>query len=112
MLLPVLLPALLSLSITVVASPTPAPAANVDVGPVLAARADKSARQQCQQFSLSRDVAGQDVELFRQRYVEAGTFVNLTSGAGSIATDKLPAFCRECDGHETPRPPCPVRLDY
>ncbi|KAM0790723.1 hypothetical protein ACM66B_004578 [Microbotryomycetes sp. NB124-2] len=57
-----------------------------------------SSAQKCQSFKLDKfqvgDRAGQDVELFQQTWVPANTFLNLTSGSGTLVSSALPAFCR------------------
>ncbi|KAK4057109.1 hypothetical protein OIO90_002009 [Microbotryomycetes sp. JL221] len=84
------LTALLAAQATVLAAPPPKdrpspPSSSADI-------------KKCTDFKLKGfqvgEVQGQDVELFRQTYVPANTFLNLTSGSGSVRTSSLPAFCR------------------
>ncbi|KAK4052359.1 hypothetical protein OIV83_002161 [Microbotryomycetes sp. JL201] len=57
-----------------------------------------SSAQKCKEFKLEKfqvgDKSGQDVELFQQTWVPANTFLNLTSGSGSLLSSSMPAFCR------------------
>ena len=62
-------------------------------GPAPASNAP-DARQRCELFKLD-GAAGQDVSLFLHEYVPANSNINFTSPAGTIATNSLPAFCRE-----------------